>query len=186
MPVPDGFDYDLWALATEATGPVEVEGLGAEFPPRGSLFTTAVKARFRARYASGVELVCETGGYRARFEGTEGWIEITPGGFTSGPPSLADSAIGPAEIHLPVSNPDRTKHDVQYLSRDHVRNFLDAVRSRQDPVEARHRTASICHLGNIAMLLNRKLSWDPTKECFVGDAEAQRMLGRPLRAPWVL
>ena len=183
------FDIAQWALGTEGTGPVEVEGLSAEFPPQGSLFTTAVKAHFRARYASGVELVCETGGYRTRFEGTEGWIEITAGGFKCHPESLQDSVIAPNEIHLPVSNPARKERGAQNMSFDHVRNFIDAIKSRQppvEPVEAGHRTASICHLGNIAMLLNRKLTWDPSREQFPSDAEAQAMLARPLRAPWTL
>jgi len=70
-----------------------------------------------------------------------------------------------------------------------VRNFLDCVRSRHDPiapVEVGHRSASVCHLGNLAMLLKRKLHWDPAKEQFVGDDEADRMLSRPMRAPWTL
>ena len=72
---------------------------------------------------------------------------------------------------------------------DHVRNFLNAVKARKDPiapVEIGHRTASLCHLGNIAIRLMRKLQWDPEKEQFVGDAEANSMLARPLRAPWHL
>lgn len=180
------FDIAQWGLGTEATGPVEVEGLGAEWPPKGSLFTTAVKVHFRCRYANGTELVCQTGGYKARFEGTEGWIEVTPGGFTCNPASLKESVIGPTEIHLPVANDGRVMKS-RDMNFDHARNFLDAIRSRQDPiepVEAGHRTASICHLGNIAMRLNRKLRWDPQQECFPDDAEAQSMLSRPLRAPW--
>jgi predicted dehydrogenase len=229
MPVPDGFDYDLWlgpaaqapyhvdrclyrfrfileysggqvtnfgahvfdmaqwGLGTENTGPVEVESLGAEWPTKGSLFTTAIKAHFRCRYANGVELVCQTGGYRTRFEGTAGWIEVTPGGFTCSPASLADSAIGPNETHLPAANPQRQEHSPPYWSADHVRNFIDSIKSRRDPiepVEAGHRTASICHLGNIAMLLNRKLRWDPAAERFPEDAEAQAMVTRALRGPW--
>lgn len=181
------FDMAQWGLGTENTGPVEIEGLDAEWPPKGSLFTTVVKAHFRARYANGVELLCETGGYKTRFEGSDGWLELTPAGFTSSRAGLADSAIGPNEIHLPQSNPARREHAFKYLSSDHVRNFLDAMRTRRDPVEpveAGHRTASICHLGNIAMLLNRKLTWDPVKECFPHDRDAQAMLSRPLRAPW--
>jgi hypothetical protein len=70
-----------------------------------------------------------------------------------------------------------------------VRNFLLSVKSRKDPVEPveiAHRMTSICHLGNIAMLLNRKLSWDPVKEQFLGDEQANRMLSRPMRGPWQL
>ncbi|MCJ7777426.1 MAG: hypothetical protein MUP16_03840, partial [Sedimentisphaerales bacterium] len=54
------------------------------------------------------------------------------------------------------------------------------------PAEVGHRTATICHLANIAMLLQRKLKWDPAKESFVGDDVANRMLGRSSRSPWRL
>ena len=72
---------------------------------------------------------------------------------------------------------------------DHVRNFLDAVKSRQDPiepVEIGHRTATLCHLGNIAMRLKRKIRFDPATEQIPGDQEAQAMLARPMRPPWHL
>ena len=68
---------------------------------------------------------------------------------------------------------------------DHVRNFLDCIKSRQDPVapvEIGHRSATVCHLGNIAMQLRRKLRWDPVQESFVDDDQANQMLLRPLRA----
>ena len=67
--------------------------------------------------------------------------------------------------------------------------LLFSVASRRDPaaaVEIGHRSATICHLGNIAMLLRRKVRWDPAKEEIVGDAEAAAMLSRPTRAPWRL
>ena len=182
------FDMAQWAMGTEHTGPVEVEGLSAEWPPKGSLFTTVVKAHFRARYADGVELTCETGGYRTRLEGTKGWIEITSSGFTCEPANLKDSVIGPDEIHLIRSNKDSVE-TTKSASFDHVRNFIDSIKSRQtpiEPVESGHRTASICHLGNIAMLLNRKVSWDPIRETFINDAEASQLLTRPIRSPWML
>ena len=68
-------------------------------------------------------------------------------------------------------------------------NFIASVKSRRDPilpVEVAHRMTSICHLGNITMRLNRKLAWDPAKEQFVGDDQANRLLSRPMRAPWHL
>ncbi len=49
-----------------------------------------------------------------------------------------------------------------------------------------HRSATVCHLGNIAMTLGRKLKWDPAKEEFVGDEAANKMVSRPMRAPWSL
>ncbi len=236
MPVPEGFDYDMWlgpapaapyhkdrclyrfrfildysggqvtnfgahrndiaqwGHGTDLTGPIEVEDLGGEFPPKGALFTTALKAAFRCRFADGVELVCRTDAeadFETRFEGTEGWVQFTRRGLKTHPESLAESQIGPNEIHLPVSNSERSGKEerTSYLIPDHVRNFLDAVKSREDPiepVEIGHRTATICHLGNIAMLLKRKIRWDPQREQIVGDDEAASMLSRPMRPPWHL
>ena len=68
-----------------------------------------------------------------------------------------------------------------------MRNFIDCVKSRKDPiepVEAGHRVASLCHLGNIAMKLHRKIRWNPQEEQILGDEEAAAMLSRPMRAPW--
>ncbi len=72
---------------------------------------------------------------------------------------------------------------------DHSRNFLDCIKTREDPiakVEIGHGSANICHLANIAMLLHRKIRWDPEKEQILGDDEAAAMLSRPMRAPWTL
>jgi predicted dehydrogenase len=184
-------DVGQWAMGADDTGPIEFEDQGSEWPPKGGLFNTATVVRFRARYANGVELVCTTEkpGFGTRLEGTEGWVEFGYPGLKTHPESLATSQIGPNDIRLPVSNPRRTENAQQHFIPDHVRNFLDSVKSRQDPVEpveAGHRTATICHLGNIAMLLKRKIRWDPVKEQIVGDEEAARMLDRPMRAPWRL
>ena len=72
---------------------------------------------------------------------------------------------------------------------DHVRNFLDCVKSRSDPaapVEIGHRSASLCHLGNIAIHLKAKLKWDPKAERFVGDKSdsANAMLNRESHEAW--
>ena len=208
MPVPDGFDYDMWlgpapdapyhkdrcfyrfrfildysggqvtnfgahsldiaqwALGADDAEPVEYEDAGGQWPPKGSLFTTATHVAFRARYANGTELLCETRppGFGARFYGSEGWIEYSYNGVTSEPASLAHSTIGPNEIHLPVSNPGRGAEASETRSFDHIRNFLDAVKSRHDPiepVEVGHRTATICHLGNMAMQLKAQAALGP-------------------------
>ena len=233
MPVPEGFDYDLWlgpapkvpyhkdrcfyrfrfnldysggqttnfgahscdlaqwALDMDHGGPVEFEDTGSEWPPPGGLFNTATKVGFRARYANGVELVCRTEkpGFGTRFVGTEGWVEYGYGGVTSKPESIKTSPIGPEEIHLAVSNPQRKQEAGRYHIPDHVGNFLACVRARKEPiagVEAGHRTASLCHVANIAMQLRRKLRWDPAREEFPGDQEANRLLDRAMRPPWRL
>jgi predicted dehydrogenase len=171
-------DIVQWALGTDETGPVEFEDLGAVWPAKGHLYNTAMKTNFRARYANGVELICRTQdpGFGVRFEGTDGWIDYTYSKTTYQPESLIDSVIGPNEVHLPVSD-------------NHYRNFIDAVKARRDPiepVEVGHRTASICHLGNIAMRLGREIPWDPQAQQCPNDEQANAMLQRPYRGPWKL
>lgn len=87
---------------------------------------------------------------------------------------ILKSEIGEKEIRLPVSD-------------NHYRNWLDCVKSREEPiepVEAGHGTVNICHCGNIAMRLKRKVRWNPETETFIDDAEANAMLRRPYRDPW--
>jgi predicted dehydrogenase len=166
-------DIAQWGNQSDDTGPVEIRGKG-EFPKTG-LFTTALNAEVEYTYASGVKMFLSRGG-GTRFEGTEGWIYVNRGKLETEPKSLLTSVIGPDEIHL-------------YESNDHKQNFLDCIKSRKDPIctaEIGHRSSTVCHLGNIAMLLDRPLKWDPQKEQFIGDDEANRMTWRPRRAPWRL
>ncbi len=180
-------DIAQWGNGTSLTGPVEIEGLHAEWPPEGSLFTTALKASFRARYANGVELIgdCSPPYGGVRVAGTEGSVEFDFRSVNINQKSLMTTAIGPNEIHLPVSNPERNIEKPGDWYADHIRNFLDCVKTRQEPiepVEVGHRTASVCHLWNIAIRrLNEKLHWDPDAERFVNDEAANSMLSRPAR-----
>jgi predicted dehydrogenase len=165
-------DIAQWGLGTDDTGPVQIFGRG-EFPTSG-LFTTATKVYFEMTYAGGVKLICKTGGSGTRFEGAKGWVDVKRGKLETEPASLKTQTIGANEIHL-------------YESKNHHQNFLDCIRSRQAPianVEVGHRSSTLCHLGNIAMLLKRPLKWDPVKEEFLGDDVANRMRWRPRRAPW--
>lgn len=169
-------DVAQWGLGTCLTNPVEFEDLGAEWPPKGDLFNTPTKVHFRARYENGVELVCVTDkrSFGVRFEGTEGTLTVNSRTIETEPKSIKDSVIKDSETRL-------------YVSENHYRNFLDCVKSRKEPiepVEIGHRTASLCHLGNIAMRLKRKVKWNPKTEQFINDPEATKMLSRPLRAPW--
>lgn len=167
-----------WALGDD-TVPVEYEDAGSEWPEPGDLFTTATNVSFRARYASGVELFCHTDARSngARFEGSQGWLEIGTHyakTIKCSPASLKDFVIGPDDERL-------------YVSDNHYRNFLDCVKSRKEPVEpveAGHRTSMLCHLGNIAMRLKGKIRFDPKLERIPDNDEADGMLSRPLRAPW--
>ncbi len=185
------FDIAQCGLGTDRSGPVEFEDAGSEWPPPGGLYNTATKVHFRARYADGVELECvrRKPFWGVRFEGSEGWVNFDYDGVKSQPASIATSKIAAGEIHLPVAAGEGEKNVGKDLIFDHVRNFVAAVKGRHDPiepVEIGHRSATICHLGNIAMLLRRKIRWDPAKEEIVGNAEAAGMLARPMRAPWRL
>jgi len=165
-------DIAQWGLGTERTGPIEIEGRG-EFPSDG-LWDVHGKFRVECRYADGIRMIIDDGPNGVRFEGTEGWVFVTRGSMDAEPKSLLKARLGPEEVHL-------------VKSVNHQENFIACVRSRQDPVanvEVGHRSATICHLGNIAMLTGRKIKWDPDKEQIVGDAEANRWLDRPKREPW--
>jgi predicted dehydrogenase len=111
------------------------------------------------------------------FEGTDGWVHVDRGGINLQPENLIDE------------NPDTFKVKLT-RSPDHVRNFLDCVRSRAAtvcPIEESVRSDSLCHLSEIAMRLNRRVTWDPAKEKFIGDEEANlRLAARKMRAPWHL
>ena len=71
----------------------------------------------------------------------------------------------------------------------HMQNFFDCVRERSEPVSdvfSHHREVSSCHMCNIAMLLKRKLRWDPVKEDFIGDQQASALVRRPQREPYTI
>ena len=74
-----------------------------------------------------------------------------------------------------------------YRSDDHTKNFLDCMQSRKLPicdVEIGHRSATVCHLGNLVARLGRPVKWDPVTESCPGDAEAQAMTDKEYRDPW--
>ncbi len=165
-------DIAQWGLGMDDSGPVEVFGDG-EFPETG-LFTTATQVDFTCIYENGVEMTCKTGGTGTKFIGTEGSVFVSRSRLETEPASLLETRIKPDELHL-------------YESNDHHQNFLDSMRSRRNPiadVEIGHRSATICHLGNIAMLTKRRHRWDPAAEKFIGDDAANRMTGRPSRGSW--
>lgn len=168
-------DTAQWANNTEHSGPVEVEGSGRRWP--NNLYNTFFDFSLKYRYANGVEMIVSTTESSLRFEGTEGWVGNTGwiGPIEASSKEILTSVIGPEETHL-------------YTCRggEH-RNFLDCVKSRRETyfsAAVGHRTATVLHLGNAAMLLGRKVRWDPEREVFPDDPEAMRLMSRPMRAPW--
>ena len=174
-------DIAQWGNGTELTGPVEVEGTGV-FPKEG-LCDCAVSWDVNLKFANGVTMNFTDDKKNkdgVLFEGTEGWVfvkeEHLGGDVDAHPKSLLQEKFGPNEIHLPVST-------------HHQRNFLDCIKTRSKPVapiEVAVRSDTICQLSDIAIRLGRKLRWDPQKEKFINDTEANRMLKRAMRSPWHL
>jgi predicted dehydrogenase len=168
-------DVAQWGMGTERTGPVEIQGKGAW--PKDSLFDTVENYEFLCRYREGFTMIVAgplPDG--VRFEGSEGWLFVNHRELDAHPKSVVNSAIGPDEIHL-------------YESNDHKGNFIDCIRSRSEavsPAEIAQRSVSVGHLGLIAMRLGRKLKWDPGRERFINDGEANRLLARPMRGKWHL
>ncbi len=168
-------DTAQWANDTERTGPIEVSGRGV-FPSDG-LYNTATEFHLEYKYRNGVTMFVEGGGVMLRFEGTDGWIQNKGwiGPLEASSSAILNTSIGAEDLQLYTCP-----------GREH-RNFLDCVKSRRDPyfpAEIGHRCASVQHIGNIAMLLGRKLRWNPDKEEFVGDGTANRMRTRVMREPW--
>jgi predicted dehydrogenase len=114
------------------------------------------------------------------FHGTRGTLAISRSGFKLTPePWSGEKAAAPPTLQEKGGDLDRA----------HIANFVECVKSRARPnadVEEGHRSAILCHLGNIATRLHRSLRWDAEKEICVGDAEATRWLSRPYRKPWNL
>ena len=114
--------------------------------------------------------------------GTKGMMTLTRGNF-----QVTPERVGEGKQKAPAMQPLQMKGND--LNAAHARNFLDCVKSRKRPnadVEEGHRTAVMCHLGNISTRLGRSLRWDAAKEQVVGDAEANAMLSRPYRGTWKL
>ncbi len=154
-------DLCQWANRADGETPVEFE------PAEGTIV---------ARYANGVKLIFEEGKWplHVRFVGTEGSVYVDDDGNIETDPKslLAEKKFGKG-----------------YPQANHVRDFLDCVRTRRRPIappEGAHRANSTCQIANICLLLGRKLTFDPKSEQFVGDPMADRMLARTIREPWRL
>jgi predicted dehydrogenase len=162
------FDIGQWALDMDDSGPVQI------VPPRESEF-----GRLTYVYANGTKMV--RGGAKPSEAGLEiigetGRICVNRGYLMTEPDDLIRTKWGADDIRL-------------YESSTHWNNFLDCVRERRECVctaEIGHRSSTVCHLGIICYRLDRTLNWDPVKERFVNDPEADRLIHKPTRAPWIV
>jgi predicted dehydrogenase len=159
------FDIAQWGLNMDQSGPTEV------IPPGGNKGEGLLY-----RYANGVTMTHQpvTGKNFCQFIGTDGEIMVGRGELTTTSAGLADKVFQPSDYSFQTST-------------NHYQDFLTAIKTRKPPicdVEVGHRTASVCTIGNIAYRLQRPLRWNPDKERFDKDAEANQLLSRPMKKEW--
>jgi predicted dehydrogenase len=190
-------DIAIWGGGGELTKPLNVEGTGT-FPTNGAC-DSATDWDITFEYDNGLKLhytavpienngeavgknrawehrYGRTTSHGTAFEGSEGWVHVDRGGINTHPKKLAHSLIGPDELHL-------------YESKNHVRNFLDCVKTRAKticPVDEAVRADILCHLSDVAIRLKRRLRWDSQTEHFINDEQADRKMKRSMRSPWHL
>jgi predicted dehydrogenase len=164
------YDIAQWGMGMDDSGPVEF------IPADGKEFKVLTM-----RYANGVtmtherEPIREREGNSVRFYGSKGIVDVSRGYLETLPGSLKTQEMGEKDTNQ------------VYKSTDHYANFLDAMRSREQPistVEIGHRTVSLCMIINMCYELKRKLVWDPVKEEFENDSEANKLRSNPIRAPY--
>jgi len=160
-------DLCQWANSADNTAPVE--------------YFRAEKGQTSAMYANGVKLVIRDGGWLGlgscpvRFEGDTGWVETGD-----------DADIVASSPELLVGKGAAIRG---YPANNHLRDFFNCVKTRGEPLanaEVACHSHIACHATNIALFLDRKLAYDPVKNVFIGDAQANRLRGEALRDPWRL
>jgi len=175
-------DIAQWALGMDESGPVRIEGEG--YFNKAGPYDYAGFMRVHYRYANGVELVCENeGGNGVRFHGASGWIFVSRMTLEASDPAILRAA--PEEDTRAFD--DRNRNEEIPGTDEHQNNWLEAIRTGKRcaaGIELGHRSATVCHLGNIAMRLARPLEWDPAREAFRSDPVANIVKGKPFRAPW--
>jgi predicted dehydrogenase len=171
-------DIAQWGLGTDDTGPVRVEGTGTFHPQHWH--EVSETCRVTHTYADGTKVIVGQGQKDipggTTFIGSEGKVFVNRGKLKVEPEEIAEQPLGSDAVHL-------------YESKDHKTNFLDCIRSREKPicdVEIGHRSATVCHLGNMVIDLGRPLAWNPQKEEFEGDSEANELRLKTYRSPWAL
>lgn len=171
-------DAAQWGNGTERTGPVEVEGSGT-YPTEG-LWNVLTDFKLQYKYGSGVildYLISRPSAVFVRFIGEEGWFQTN---WMKRTMEASDEKL----IRLKMK-----ETDIQLPSRQDKEDFIYGIKTGKpvmEDAEIGHRSCSMCQLGHIAIQRGKKLRWDPKKEKFIGDKEANKMLHRPYRDPWGL
>jgi hypothetical protein len=163
-------DIMVWGSDADIAGPMTVQGTG-KVPTEG-LYDTVYDWDMQIEMADGVKMTFKPGNDSTKFIGADGWVRIWRGGIDAEPKSLLSSKIGPNDVHL-IDSPRQDQ------------NFIDCVKSRKptvSPVDQAVRSDTISLLCDLAVRLNRKITWDPKTCQIVGDP----LVHRELRTPWKL
>jgi predicted dehydrogenase len=177
-------DIATWALELDKTGPSEIRVEHAKhpcefkdgYPTADDRYNTAHEFKVVAVFP-GVEMtIRHDTDNGVLFEGDKGRIFVSRGELVGKPvEELADNPL-PEDAVRKVYKGKKPNN--------HMANFLDCVKSREEPISdvfSHHRAISTCHLANIAMRLGRNLKWDPEAEAIVGDDQAQSFVSREQR-----
>jgi len=171
-------DIAHWGMGFDRTGPVEIEA-ASDHPPQMSAWNVPQTFSITATYAEGVTFIIDSTDddfSGIRWDGPDGWVHVSRSYFNTHPKELMQERLGPGDVSL-------------FRSPGHHRNFLDCVKRRCEtltPAETAHRSATPGYLGLIAILLDRKIRFDPVKEEILSDPTASGLLGCPMRSPWRL
>ncbi len=192
-------DIAQWGLGYDKSGPIEMEGEGdfpnlpdnfdpvAFFAGKQKLangYNTATKFKITLTFENGSKIIVRDGpGNGVWFDGDQGNIFVNRSKITGKPVEA-----------FPDADRDWLNGEIDRLYKGmprhgHMGNFFECVKTRREPVSdvySHHRELSSCHLCNLAMLLKRKLRWDPRQEVFVGDEQANALLRRPRRKGYEL
>ncbi|MES2003969.1 MAG: Gfo/Idh/MocA family oxidoreductase [Bacteroidota bacterium] len=160
------FDIAQWALDMDKTGPVKY------IPPTDA----NAKRGLTMIYENGIVMKHEDFGRKwgVRFIGEKGTLDISRDYLDSNPANIATATLEPNAIRV-------------YNSTNHYQDWLDCIKTGKEPIcgaETGHRSSSVCALANIAYWTKRPLEWDPKKEQFKNDAEANALVKARIRAPW--
>ena len=168
-------DIMQWGLGMDESGPVSIEAK-ANFH-KNNWYEVPEWCEITYKYANGTTVICSPSNKMgARFEGEKGWIYVNRGALDSNPEELIETQFKESDVRL-------------YVSKEHHQNWLECIKSRKPPicdVAIGHRSATVCHLGNIAIRTGQKITWDPQKEEIVGSPELAKWARKPYRAPYAL
>ncbi|MGV3721040.1 MAG: Gfo/Idh/MocA family protein, partial [Actinomycetota bacterium] len=170
-------DITQWALGMDDSGPLRVEGRGI-LPANPQGYNTPLDFEITYTYPNDVTVLAMSSGENGvRFEGENGWLFVSRSRIEASDERFLKEPFSGNDVRL-------------YDSPNHQKNFIECIRSRKDPIctaEIGHRSATVCHLGNISLRMGgRRMDWDAKAERFTNDDEANKLVSRPYRKPWKL